>query len=81
MTKGERRELELLEQAPQPAYVGHQNRARSGVQHRLVIVHKWARFLPLGKLEDMLRGDFPEHMTVEITDAGRAALAEARQPR
>jgi hypothetical protein len=73
MTKGELAELRLLADGPQPAYVTHQNRARSGVQSRLSYAHL-ARFLPIGKLDDMLQGIFPEHAMIEITDAGRAAL-------
>ena len=74
LTKGEAQELGLLAQGPQPAYAGHQNRARSGVQMRLV-QRKLARFLPLGDLTEMLAGRFPEHETVEITEAGRLSLA------
>lgn len=65
MTKGERRELELLANGPQPAYVGHRNRARSGVQNRLVLTLGFARFLPTATKAE----------TVEITDWGRSALA------
>lgn len=74
LTKGEKRELELLEHGPQPAYVGHQNRARSGVQGRLV-QRKFARFLPLGDLSEMLAGRFSRARDIEITKAGRVALA------
>ncbi len=65
MTNGERRELELLTQSPQPAYKGHGNRARSGVQNRLVLDRGWARYLPNSVTAEM----------VEITEAGRGAFA------
>lgn len=67
MTKGERRELELLTQGPQPAYRGHGNRGRSGVQNRLVLKHGWARYLPTATAAE----------TVEITESGRAAFGGA----
>ncbi len=63
-TKGERRELELLTQGPQPAYKGHGNRARSGVQNRLVLDRGWARYLPNSVTAER----------VEITEAGRGAF-------
>lgn len=63
MTKGERKELELMAATPQPAYVRHQNRSRSGVQYRLLYAGL-ARAIPRATAAE----------TFEITDAGRAAL-------
>lgn len=68
MTKGEREELERLAIAPQPAYVGHGNRSRSGVQMRLALRDKYAEFLPRATAAE----------TVRITDLGRNALEAAK---
>ncbi len=68
MTPGERQELERLAVGPQPAYRGHQNRARAGVQNRLVLRDRFARYLPMAT----------EAETVEITAACREALEGAR---
>lgn len=74
LSVGELAELALLAGNQQPAYAGHQNRARAGVQHRLIFDRKFARFVHTAETQAALSAAVTAGDAEEINDAVTALV-------